>query len=242
MFARRVTPADRAPERNQMIERQLVTRGIVDRRVLDAFRNVPREAFVGEDLSEFAYDDAPLPIGGGQTISQPYVVAFMLEQLELKTTDRVLEVGAGSGYAAALLSRLAGSVHALERRAPLARTARVRLQRLAAGNVEVHHADGSQGWPAAAPFDAILVSAGAFEVPRALTDQLAPGGRLVIPIGGTRTQVLLKIVRADDGALREEDLGAVSFVPLVTGIADTQFLRRARRCAPGACRWSASAQ
>ena len=198
-----------------MVREQLRSRGITDARVLAAFGAVPREAFVDERLVGSAYDDPPLPIGHGQTISQPYVVALMAEALALQPADTVLEVGAGSGYAAAILSLLVGRVVAVERLRPLADEARERLAALGYRNVEVHHGDGSRGWPPAAPFDAVLVSAGAERVPPALADQLAVGGRLVIPVGGPGYQELLRLVKTDAGELREERLGGVVFVPLI---------------------------
>jgi protein-L-isoaspartate(D-aspartate) O-methyltransferase len=200
--------------REAMVERQLAGRGIRDGRILAAFRDVPREAFVPDERAEDALGDHPLPIGCGQTISQPYIVALMLEAAELRPADRALEVGAGSGYAAALLGRLAREVVAVERHAELARAAAERLARLGIGNVAVHAGDGSLGWPAAAPFDAILVSAGGPRVPEPLKAQLAPGGRLVMPVGPLGAQRLVRLVRKH-GGFAEEDLGGVSFVPLV---------------------------
>ncbi len=208
-------PADRFGERAQMVAQQLRARGITDERVLAAFSEVPREAFVDPAMAAAAYADAPLPIGMGQTISQPFVVALMVEALRLRPDDRVLEVGAGSGYAAAILSRVAGHVTAVERHLALAEGARDRLAAVGLDNVDVRHGDGTLGWPDAAPFDAVLVSAGGTHVPPALLDQLAAGGRLVIPVGGPEHQELLQLVRASDGTLREERLGRVSFVPLV---------------------------
>jgi len=202
--------------RDHMVDVQIARRGIRDRRVLDAMREVPREAFVGPGLEEFAYEDGPLPIGEGQTISQPYIVALMIEAAEVTEGDRVLEVGAGSGYAAAVLSRIAGEVHAVERHAPLAEAAQRRLARLGYDNIELRVGDGTGGWPDAAPFDAILVSASGPAVPPALTRQLVTGGRLVIPVGEEgRAQRLLKITRTGEADYEEEDLGAVSFVPLI---------------------------
>jgi protein-L-isoaspartate(D-aspartate) O-methyltransferase len=206
---------DRALERERMVERQLRARGVESQRVLDAFREVPREAFVEPGLEEFAYTDAPLPIGESQTISQPYVVALMVEALEIRPGDRVLEVGAGSGYAAAILSRLASEVYAIERHGSLAREAQERIERLGYDNVEIRSGDGTLGWPEAAPFDAILVSAGGPDVPPALLEQLAPGGRIVIPVGTSREQELIRITKSADGRLRKENLGPVMFVPLI---------------------------
>jgi protein-L-isoaspartate(D-aspartate) O-methyltransferase len=205
---------DRALDRESMVERQLRARGIRDPRVLDAFRAVPRDAFVGDAVEEFAYEDTALPIDEGQTISQPFIVALMIQALELRPSDRVLEVGAGSGYAAAILAELAERVYAIERNPRLAEAAGERLRRLGYDNVEIRAGDGTLGWPEAAPFEAILVSAGGPDVPRPLLDQLAPGGRLVIPVGGPREQRLLRITRFGDD-WTHEDLGSVTFVPLI---------------------------
>jgi protein-L-isoaspartate(D-aspartate) O-methyltransferase len=211
-----MTDIDYSALRNQMVERQIEARGVRDARVLAALRTVPRETFVAADLARFAYDDAPLPIGEEQTISQPFVVALMAAVLEIRPGDRVLEVGAGSGYSAAVLSRLAGEVWTVERHPSLAAAARERMERLGYANVQVIQADGSLGWPASAPYDAIAVAAGGPEVPQALLDQLAPGGRLVIPIGATpRDQMLVRVRRLPDGTFSRESLGAVRFVPLI---------------------------
>jgi protein-L-isoaspartate(D-aspartate) O-methyltransferase len=206
---------DRVLERERMVERQLRARGVEDERVLEAFREVPREAFVEPGLEEFAYTDAPLPIGEGQTISQPFVVALMVEALQIRPGDRVLEVGAGSGYAAAILSGLASEVHAIERHPSLAREARERIERLGYENVHIRAGDGTLGWPEAAPFDAILVSAGGPDVPPALLEQLAPGGRMVIPLGTSGEQALVRITNSAGGRLTTESLGPVVFVPLI---------------------------
>ncbi|HSF41358.1 MAG TPA: protein-L-isoaspartate(D-aspartate) O-methyltransferase, partial [Thermoanaerobaculia bacterium] len=197
--------------RQEMVNAQIVRRGVRDRWVLDALRNVPRERFVPERLAEFAYEDTPLPIAEEQTISQPYVVALMAEALELSPRDRVLEIGAGSGYAAAVLGRIAREVWAVERHESLAREAAERLAALGYDNVHVVHGDGTLGWPERAPYDAIGVAAGGPEIPQALLDQLAPGGRLVIPIGpDPRTQSLVRVRRTERGLVRE-DLGGVRF-------------------------------
>jgi protein-L-isoaspartate(D-aspartate) O-methyltransferase len=189
--------------------------GIRDQAVLRAVREVPREAFLPPELREFAYQDTPLPIGEGQTISQPFIVALMAEAARLSPGDRVLEVGTGSGYAAALFSRLAERVYTIERLAGLADLARARLDELRLDNVEVRCGDGTLGWPEAAPFDAILVAAGGPDVPDALLDQLTDGGRLVIPVGeSTREQSLVRVERRD-GSFERVDLGAVRFVPLI---------------------------
>ena len=200
-----------------MVERQLRARGITDGRVLAAMAAVPREAFVSPDLATEAYADRPLPIGAGQTISQPYMVAVMAEAARIGPGDRVLEVGAGCGYAVAVLSRLAAEVHAVERLPDLAKDARRRLADLGCTGASVHLRDGTEGLPEAAPFDAIIVSAGGKRVPPALKRQLAEGGRLVVPVGPPGAQALLRLVRHGD-AFDEEDLGPVSFVPLVEGV------------------------
>jgi len=197
-----------------MVARQLVRREIADQRVLEAFRIVPREAFVPADLAEYAYDDNPLPIGEGQTISQPYVVALMAEAARIGPEARVLEVGAGSGYAAAILSRLAKTVVTIERHEALAASARRALAGLGYANVTVIHGDGSRGVPEHAPYDAILVAAGAPAPPGSLKSQLADGGRLVIPVSVDSHQDLKVITRRGDG-FEEENLGAVRFVPLL---------------------------
>jgi protein-L-isoaspartate(D-aspartate) O-methyltransferase len=202
--------------RNAMVDFQIARRGVRDPRILEAMRAVPREAFVPERLAEFAYEDSPLPIGEEQTISQPFVVALMAEALELGPEDRVLEIGAGSGYAAAVLGRAAGEVWAVERHESLAREARERLAGLGASNVHVVHGDGTLGWPEHAPYDAIAVAAGGPDIPQALLDQLAPGGRLVIPVGpDLRTQELVRVRRTADGRFVRENLGGVRFVPLI---------------------------
>src|SRR5215204_6131729 len=202
--------------RERMVETQIAARGIRDRTLLRAFRTVPREAFVDEGFEEFAHEDGPLPIGEGQTISQPYVVALMIEAAELKHGDRVLEVGAGSGYAAAIMSRVAGRVFAIERHASLVEQARRRIAKLGYKNIDLRAGDGTQGWPEAAPFDAIIVSAGGPEVPASLKTQLAVGGRLVIPVGqDARRQSLRKLVKTGASSFESEDLGAVAFVPLI---------------------------
>ena len=205
-----------AQARNRMITTHIAARGVRDVRVLDALRSVPREEFVEPGMEEFAYEDSPLPIGEGQTISQPYIVALMLEAAELKPGDRVLEVGAGSGYAAAALSRIVEHVYAIERHAALARQAQRRFDRLGYDNIDLIVGDGSKGWPDVAPFDAILVAAAAPELPAALRSQLAIGGRLVIPVGETeRAQKLCKITRVAADRYTTENLGGVAFVPLI---------------------------
>jgi protein-L-isoaspartate(D-aspartate) O-methyltransferase len=203
-------------ERNRMVELQLVRRGIKDSRVLEAFRTVPREAFVPPEMAEFAYRDSPLPIGGGQTISQPYIVALTTEALLLRGDERVLEIGAGSGYAAAILSRCAKEVYTIDRIRTLAEAARERLTRLRYDNVHVISADGTLGWPDKAPYGAIAVAAGGPELPRALMSQLTLGGRLVIPVGREELeQVLVRVVRENETKFTQEAITEVRFVPLI---------------------------
>ncbi|WP_233809132.1 protein-L-isoaspartate(D-aspartate) O-methyltransferase [Paraburkholderia sp. HP33-1] len=199
-----------------MVERQIVRRGVRDDYVIAAMRRVPREAFVPPDLRDFAYDDTPLPIGGEQSISQPFIVAKMLAAAELQPGDRVLDIGTGSGYAAALAAEIAGRVDSIERDASLAESARERLQRLGYENVEVHVGDGTVGLAAHAPYNAIIAAAGGPHVPQALRAQLAPGGRLVMPVGSSLNhQRLVKIVRRGEHDYDEQTLCDVRFVPLV---------------------------
>jgi len=199
-----------------MVRADLARQGISDPRVLDAFRSVPREDFVPTELAEFAYADTPLPIGESQTISQPYIVAVTAEALCLRGNERVLEVGTGSGYAAAVLGRIAKEVYTIERIPTLADSAKERLARLGYDNVHVRCGDGSMGWPEQAPYDAIAVAAGGPKVPQALREQLAVGGRLVIPVGpDERTQRLVRVTREGPTTFREEALADVRFVPLI---------------------------
>ena len=208
--------SDLSDARAHMVRTHIAARGVRDPAVLAAMRDVPREAFLPPELEEFAYADAPLPIERGQTISQPYIVALMTAAVALRPGDRVLEVGTGSGYAAAILGRIAHEVYTVERHEELARVAAERLAHLGFSNVSVFHGDGTLGWPEHAPYDAIVVAAGGPKVPEALLDQLAPGGRLVIPVGeGRSVQRLLRVTRGADGRLREEELGDVRFVPLI---------------------------
>lgn len=203
----------------QMVERQVAARGVRDPHVLAAMQAVPREAFVAADLRHAAYDDSPLPIEAGQTISQPYIVALMIEAAGVKPGDQVLEVGAGSGYAAAVMGRIARRVVAIERHGELARPAADRMARLGYHNVRVIEGDGTRGHADEAPYDAILVAATGRAVPPALIDQLAEGGVLVMPVGEPdEVQTLLRL-RRDGERFVESDLGAVRFVPLVTEAA-----------------------
>jgi protein-L-isoaspartate(D-aspartate) O-methyltransferase len=207
--------ADPAESRALMVERQLKARGIGNGHVLAAMREVPRERFVPERLREFAYEDGPLPIGEEQTISQPYIVALMIEAADVSPGDRVLEVGAGSGYAAAVMSRIADEVYAIERHETLARSAQQRLLEIGYDNVGVIAGDGSGGLPDKAPFDAILVAAGGDKVPEPLRRQLKVGGRLVVPVGGESLQSLLCVTRTGEEEWSEDNLGGVRFVPLI---------------------------
>jgi protein-L-isoaspartate(D-aspartate) O-methyltransferase len=208
-------PADPLEERRRlMVEDQLVARDVRDLRLLQAFRELPRDRFVPAQLAARAYDDCALPIACGQTISQPYVVALMIEAAALRSRDRLLDVGTGSGYAAALCARLCAEVYTVERHAELADQACAQFAELGAANVHVRIGDGTLGWPEHAPFDAILVAAGGPRVPEALAAQLAVGGRLVMPVGGRGLQELVRITRAET-RFEREDLGAVAFVPLV---------------------------
>ncbi len=202
--------------RKQMIDYQLAARGLRDQTVLAAVNAVPREEFVPTELVEFSYSDSPLPIAASQTISQPYIVALMTAALELKPQDRVLEVGTGSGYAAAVLAEIAKEVFTVERHKILADSARKRLEYLGYDNTFVLHGDGTLGWPDNAPFDAIVVAAGGPDVPETLKQQLAIGGRLVIPVGlELRQQKLIRVRRTGEHEYQEEDLGSVRFVPLI---------------------------
>jgi protein-L-isoaspartate(D-aspartate) O-methyltransferase len=205
-------------ERERMVRTQLAERGIREVRVLDAMRRVPRHEFVPETLRQEAYKDHPLPIGEGQTISQPYIVAAMLEHLALQATDRVLEVGTGSGYVTALLSLLCAEVYSVERHAQLAALAESTLHRLGYRNMKIKVGDGSQGWPEYAPFDAILVSAATPEMPPALFAQLREGGRLVVPVGPPSSQEL-QLIGKIGGGPEVRVLEGCRFVPLVEGTA-----------------------
>jgi protein-L-isoaspartate(D-aspartate) O-methyltransferase len=211
--------------RKRMVARQVSARGVNDALVLEAMQTVPREKFVPRRLRSRAYADAPLPISAGQTISQPYIVAFMVEALQLKGGERVLEIGAGSGYAAAVLAEIARDVYTIERIAELADKAGATLADAGYANVHMKHGDGTLGWPDAAPFDAILVSAGAPSVPLALKEQLKIGGRLVIPVGPTRfVQELIRITRRNETSFVSENLADVCFVPLIGGDAEASTL------------------
>lgn len=213
---RPATGAEFRSHRLEMVEHSIAARGVRDDLVLDAMRKVPRELFLPEKLREFAYDDAPLPIAAEQTISQPYIVAFMAEALLLKGGEKVLEIGAGSGYAAAVLSEIAADVYTVERVGLLAQDAAKTLSELGYDNVHVLHGDGTKGWPEHAPYDAIVVAAGGPQVPESLKAQLKIGGRLVMPVGADqRTQELVRVTRVSKTEYRSEDIADVRFVPLI---------------------------
>ncbi|MGY4234969.1 protein-L-isoaspartate(D-aspartate) O-methyltransferase [Bradyrhizobium sp. USDA 4449] len=204
--------------RDEMVDVQIAGRGVRDSRVLWAMRQVPRELFVEWRLADAAYDDAPVRIPSGQTISQPYIVARMLESAGIEEFDRVLEVGAGSGYLTALAAKLGAQVCAIERHEGLVEKARSRLSHLGCRNVDLRHGDGTQGWPEGGQFDVILVSAAALHAPSTLKQQLKPAGRLIMPLGDTdKWQRLCKLTRLDDDSFSEEEVEQVRFVPLVSG-------------------------
>lgn len=205
--------------RQHMVNEDLRARGIKDERVLSAFLKIPREEFVEDELKEEAYADYPLPIGDGQTISQPFVVALMTEALDVGVGDKILEVGTGSGYQAAIISLLCQEVLTIERIEGLAKVAKERFQRLSLPNITVKIGDGSLGWKEEAPFDGIIVTAAAASVPLSLKEQLAIGGRLVIPVNtksGLGQQDLLILTKKKNGSFSRENLGGVAFVPLIT--------------------------
>lgn len=202
--------------REAMVASQIERRGIDDPLVLDAMRSVPREVFVPEHLRSEAYGDWPLPIGAGQTISQPYIVAYMIAALELDGGEKALEIGSGSGYAAAIMATIASHVYGIERIAMLAEQSARNLAAAGCDNVTIRCADGTRGWPEEAPFDAILVSAGAPDVPQTLKEQLAVGGRMVVPVGvDPHAQDLVRVTRIGDDEWSEETMTAVRFVPLI---------------------------
>jgi protein-L-isoaspartate(D-aspartate) O-methyltransferase len=207
-----------ARTRERLIQR-LVEQGIRDPRVLDRIRNVPRHLFVDEALASRAYEDTALPIGHGQTISQPYVVARMTEAITIGgTPEKVLEIGTGCGYQTAVLSPLVGRIYSIERIEPLLERARERLRELGIKNAHFKHGDGSEGWPSQAPFDGILMAAAPHALPQKLLEQLAEGGRLIAPVGPEGKQELLRLTRRGDQFMRER-LGFVSFVPLLGGVS-----------------------
>lgn len=211
-----VMTSDFAAERQAMVERQIASRRITDEAILNAFRAVPRELFVPSEYAELAYGDHPLPIEAGQTISQPYIVALMIEAAEIRPGDKVLEVGSGSGYAAAVISRIAGRVIGIERQRDLAQLASERLKQLGCDNVTIVEGDGTRGCSGEAPFDAILAAASGSHVPQPLVEQLAEGGCIVMPVGDPGwVQELVKVTKTEGGELVHENLGGVRFVPLI---------------------------
>ncbi len=201
--------------RSRMVENQIAARGITSSRVLEAFREVPRHLFVPANQQVYAYQDGPLPIGKGQTISQPYIAAYMTEKLALTGDERVLEVGTGSGYQAAILSLLAGEIHTVERHPQLAEFAIKILDQLGYENVTVHLGDGTHGLPEFAPYQAIIVTAAGPDVPNSLLDQLDEGGRLIMPVGRKRGGQVLQLVWRVEGEIQREELSQVAFVPLI---------------------------
>ena len=207
---------DFAAEREAMIDRTIRRRGLDGEALLAAFRAVPREAFISAELAAHAYDDSPLPIESGQTISQPYIVALTIDAAGIGAQDKVLEIGAGSGYAAAVIGQVAREVIAIERHHELVELAQERMRRLGYGNVRIVEGDGTRGWPSEAPFDAIVAAASGSHVPPVLIGQLNPGGRIVMPVGDPHSvQSLVKVTKRGDGSTEREDLGAVRFVPLI---------------------------
>jgi protein-L-isoaspartate(D-aspartate) O-methyltransferase len=208
--------SDFAALRERMVADQIAARGLDDPKLLAAFRAVPREEFVSADYAEHAYQDSPLPIESGQTISQPYIVALTIAAADIGPGDKVLEVGAGSGYAAAVIGQIAREVIAIERHRPLVDIARQRINRLGYDKVRIVEGDGTLGWPEEAPYDAIVAAASGSHVPASWIAQLKPGGRIVMPLGEPRAvQTMIKGTKGKDGALRIEDLGGVRFVPLI---------------------------
>jgi protein-L-isoaspartate(D-aspartate) O-methyltransferase len=207
---------DMVKERRRMVAEQIEGRGIKNPAVLNAMGQIPREAFTLPKYQTYAYEDSPLPIHAGQTISQPYVVALMIDKLKLGPTDKVLEIGTGSGYAAAILSRIAGWVYTVERIAELVEFARKNLAFCGCKNVLTRHGDGTTGWPEHAPYDGIVVAAGGPKIPATLRNQLGVGGRLIIPVGDDpRAQRLIRITRTGPQAFHKENLSHVRFVPLI---------------------------
>ena len=200
--------------RNEMLEKQIVARGISDPQVLDAMSRVPRHLFVSEALVDSAYGDFPLPIGEGQTISQPYIIAQMTDKLNLKGHERVLEIGTGSGYQAAVLSKIVYKVYTIERNNSLFLQTRKLFDRLKYHNIVTRYSDGTQGWDSEGPFDAIIVTAGGQSIPSPLVDQLALGGRLIMPVGGNHVQELLKLEKTQEG-IKTTKLGGCRFVKLI---------------------------
>lgn len=208
--------SDYAELRERMVDRQIAARGLDNPILLAAFRAVPREQFVASSYAGYAYQDSPLPIENGQTISQPYIVALTIDAAGIGKGDKVLEVGAGSGYAAAVIGQIADRVIAVERHSELVSLARQRMERLGYNNVHIVEGDGTLGWPDEAPYDSIVAAASGSHVPKSWIDQLKPGGRIVMPLGHPGSaQSLIKVTKREDGTLDREDLGGVRFVPLI---------------------------
>lgn len=201
--------------RERMVAGQIAARGVRDERVLQAMRDVRRHEFVDAARQKYAYEDHPLPIGMGQTISQPYIVAWMSELLQIGEDDSVLEIGTGCGYQTAVLARLASHVYSIELHAELSQQAALNLTREGVTNVSLKVGDGYEGWPERAPYPCIIAAAAALEVPETLTRQLAVGGRLVMPIGARSVQQMVRVRKREDGSLSTQELGAVAFVPMV---------------------------
>ncbi|MGO4551845.1 protein-L-isoaspartate(D-aspartate) O-methyltransferase [Lysobacter sp. 2RAF19] len=207
---------DFGPQRESMVRRQIAARGVDDPALLAAMRSVPRERFVDASMQDFAYEDGPLPIAAGQTISQPYIVARMIELARVALGERVLEIGAGSGYASAVMAQIASRVYAIERHGQLTELARARFADLHYDNIEVRTGDGTHGWPENAPFDAIIAAAGGPDIPETLKQQLAIGGRLVMPVGRSlHHQRLVRVMRTDALAFEIREFDDVAFVPLI---------------------------
>ena len=209
----RTSVADFATERERMVKEQIVMRGVMEESVLGAMRKVPREEFVPEEFRAASYDDRPLPIGYDQTISQPFIVAFMTEQLRPQAGDRVLEIGTGSGYQAAILAELVAEVYSIEIIEPLAKMAEATLQRLGYKNVHVKAGDGYKGWPEHAPFDCVIVTCAPEHVPKPLVEQLKEGGRMIVPVGPVGEQDLY-LLEKEKGELRQRAVSPVRFVPM----------------------------
>ena len=208
--------SDYAALRERMVDRQIAARGLHDPALLAAFRAVPREEFINPSYAGYAYQDSPLPIESGQTISQPYIVALTIDAAGIGKGDKVLEVGAGSGYAAAVIGQIADQVIAIERHPELVRLADARMKRLGYDKVRIVEGDGTLGWPEEAPFDAIVAAASGSHVPKSWIEQLKPGGRIVVPLGHPGSvQSLVKVTKREDGTLERVDLGGVRFVPLI---------------------------
>ena len=206
---------DFAAERHRMVDEQLVYRNIMSEAVLDAMRNVPRHLFLPENMQNYAYEDTPMPIGWGQTISQPYIVAYMTEQLDIVPGMKILEIGTGSGYQAAVLTYLGCQVYTIELVGQLAEGAKRVIETLGYNSVKVRQGNGYSGWPEEAPFDAVIVTAAPESIPETLTDQLKTGGKMVIPVGGIYSVQSLLLITKMEGRLTTEDLLPVRFVPMV---------------------------